>query len=354
MKNFIYKVLKKIKKSNIVVNQEILLQDFKKSYASKYNFPNDEPLGEGSYGAVFKADDIDRGIPVAIKIYHDGITPTGSERGWLVTSKIINSQISPTYTIETFTASDGKECKAVISRFIPGLSLKKVFEKSEKQTEADRLLIADDFVFTFLPSLLNILELCHSLGFGHGDLTSGNIMVTLTNIHEKYEFLATLIDFDNSSIETEVFCATEKEKIDKDCRAFKNLAIGIGPYLVMDWKWGKEVQNIFTSYNTIREFRIAFKAITDYVNLVNQSIVTKEKVFEIFQFLFMNSLNRFSAKPTIDSLRNISIKAGIGGEFDQNHNLFMDYTKRTDSLEVEVTITEFGSAKNAIYGRIFN
>ncbi len=99
-----------------------LLESFKLSFPSKYIFETDKTLGEGTYGAVFKATDVDRGIDVAIKIYHDGIAPSGSERGWIIASKIINPQIAPTHTIETFNSSRGKVCKAVVSRFIPGKS----------------------------------------------------------------------------------------------------------------------------------------------------------------------------------------------------------------------------------------
>ncbi len=328
-----------------------LLEDFKNNYPTKYTFKTDEPLGGGAYGAVFTAFDVDRQIPVAIKIYHDGIVPLGSERGWIVTSKIINPQISPTFTIETFS-SDGKECKAVVSRFIPGKSLKQVFDWANEQTPENKLLIAEDFVFSFLPSLLNILELCHSLGFGHGDLHSGNIMAAPTNIHEKFEFTATLIDFDNSSIETEVYCATEKEKIEKDCRSFAS-ANGIGPYTVLDWRWAEQVKNIFTSYQTIRDFRISFDAILKYVDLINKGVVTTEKTLAIFKELLHHSMNSFSPKVTIDSLREISKVAGLTSEFEKNYNAFLEMTRNYENWSYEVTIIENGHVKNALYNGFF-
>ncbi len=46
-----------------------LVDDFKKNYPTKYTFKTDVPIGHGTYGAVFAAFDIDRQIPVAIKIY---------------------------------------------------------------------------------------------------------------------------------------------------------------------------------------------------------------------------------------------------------------------------------------------
>lgn len=328
-----------------------LLTDFKKKYSTKYTFETDDPLSGGSYGAVFKGFDIDRGIPVAIKIYHDGTVPLGSERGWIVTSKIINPQISPTFTIETFN-SDNKECKAVISRFIPGKSLKQIFDWANEQTPKNKLLIADDFVFSLLPSLLNILELCHSLGFGHGDLHSGNIMATLTNINEKFEFTATLIDFDNSSIETNVYCATEKEKIEKDCRSFAS-ANGIGPYTVLDWQWAEQVKNIFTSYNRIRDFKIAFESILNYVDLINREIVTNEKTLIIFKNLLNHSMHSFSSEATMDSLREISKVAGLTTDFEKNYKTFQDMFKKDKNWISEVTIIEHGNIKNSLYNDFF-
>lgn len=336
-----------------MTNTPQLLEDFKSNYPDKYLFSENEPLGQGSYGAVFKAIDVDRQIPVAIKIYHDGIVPLGSERGWIVTSKIINPQISPTYTIESFTSSDGKDCKAVVSRFIPGKSLKQIFDWANAQVDDNKRFIADDFVFSFLPSLLNILDLCHSLGFGHGDFTPGNIMATPTNIHEKYEFTATLIDFDNSSIEAEVYTSNEKEKIDKDCRAFSNPTIGIGPYIVMDWQWEQQVKGIFAAYSTIRDFKIAFDIILKYVDLVNKGMVNREKTLAIFKELLHYRMNGFVPKATIDSLREISTVAGLTAEFDRNLQAFEEMTRNYDNWSYEVTIIENGHIKNSLYKGFF-
>jgi serine/threonine protein kinase len=329
-----------------------LLEDFINSYPFKYTFYSDDPIGEGAYGAVYYAHDVDRGIPVAIKIYHDGIVPSGSERGWIVTSKINNPQISTTFTIESFVSSDGKLCKAVVSRFIPGKSLKKVFEWANSQTSKNRELIADDFVFSFLPSLLYILDLCHTMGYGHGDLHSGNVMATPTGTNDKFEFMATLIDFDNSSIKTDVFCATENEKIDKDCRSFAT-SIGIGPYIVMDWKWSRQVQNIFTSYSKMRDFKIAFDAILKYADIIDKGIVTMKNTLAIFQYLLHHSLNSFFPKPTFESLRDISREAGLISDFEKNLKAFNDLTKDYENWDFGVTITKDGHIKNQLYNGFF-
>jgi serine/threonine protein kinase len=79
-----------------------LVEDFKKQYSSKDTFESDMALGYGAYGVVYKAKDNARDLEVVIKFYHKGAIPEGSERGWNLSSKTINRQIAPTYTIESF------------------------------------------------------------------------------------------------------------------------------------------------------------------------------------------------------------------------------------------------------------
>lgn len=329
-----------------------LLEDFKKSFQTKYNFLSEIPIGSGAYGTVFKAIDVDRGIPVAVKIFQDGAVPVGSERGWMVTSKIINSQISSTFTIESFKSGE-KEFKAVISRFIPGKSLKEIFDWANEQSEENRLLIADDLVSSFLLSLLNILELCHSLGYGHGDLHTGNIMATLTKIHEKFEFTATLIDFDNSSIKDEAIALNEREKIEKDCRSFTRANMGIGPYLVMDWQWAPQVNEIFSSYSTIRDLKIAFIGILKYVDLINKKNATTENTFAIFNSFLPYVLNEFSPAATIQSLRSIANVSEFTREFESAFVMFTEAIRNPDNLDHELVFIKNGASKNTLYKSFF-
>lgn len=130
-----------------------LVEDFKRQYNSKYTFIGDKALGDGAYGVVLKARDIDRQLDIVIKFYHDGIIPHGSERGWHLSSQITHRQISPTYTIEKFV-SNKKDYKAVVSRFVPGKSLKQVFSFCNSSSEKNKERIADDLAFSFLSSLI--------------------------------------------------------------------------------------------------------------------------------------------------------------------------------------------------------
>ena len=326
-----------------------LLRDFSTQYASKYIITSEEPIGGGAYGTVFKAKDIDRDLDVAIKLYNEGLVPAGSERGWNLSSKTINHQIAPTYTIENFT-SRGAEFKAVVSRFIPGKSLRSTFEWCNNQSPENKSRIADDLAFSFLPSLLEVLELCHSLRFGHGDLHDGNVMIVPTDISNRFEFSAVLIDFDNSSIQQNVFCSTEKEKIEKDCRLF---ASRLGPYILMDWAWEKEVGNIFKSYNKIGDIRIAFDAILRFVELVKSNSVTQKNVLYILSNLVPYQMNSFAPKATVDSLKAIAQKAGLGRQFADFFAVFEERLRDVSNMTVEVTIIEDGHIKNPLYKNFF-
>lgn len=329
----------------------ILLKDFKAKYSSKYEIVSDKSLGGGAYGVVFKANDLNRKIEVAIKLYHDGIVPEGSERGWNLSSKTINRQIAPTYTIEPFD-SMGAECKAVVSRFIPGKSLKEIFTWCDKQEAAHKLMIADDLAHTSLLSLITVLELCHSLDFGHGDLHEGNIMVFPTDIREKYFFNVVLIDFDNSSIQVEELCTTEKDKIDKDCRLFKTR---VGPYIILDWKWREQVTPIFSQYHDMRDFRIAFEILLPYINLIDAKKVDEKKIFDSLSQMMSYRMHGFVPKGLLDALKAVSKKAGLERLFQDSLDKFNVAVKNQDNWthETEVIITENGHVKNTLYKGFF-
>lgn len=158
---------------------EFLFDVFCSTYDYKCKFDQKVPIGEGAYGVVYKATDIDREVEVAIKFFHDGIVPHGSDRGWAFTSRFMHQQIAPTYTIEQIMNKDGKIYKAVVSRLVPGHSLKEVFNWWNNQQPLDRARTAEDFSKTFLISLIEALEACHTHGFGHGDLHEGNVMAIL-------------------------------------------------------------------------------------------------------------------------------------------------------------------------------
>jgi len=326
-----------------------LLQDFKAQYPKKYTFLSDQSLGDGAYGIVFKAMDNDRNIEVAIKLYHDGLVPEGSERGWNLTSKTINRQIAPTYTVESFTSGD-KEYKAIVSRFIPGKTLKAMFSWCDQQSAENKTRVTDDLAFTFLPSLLDVLELCHSLGFGHGDLHEGNVMVFPVDFEKRFSFSAVLIDFDNSSIRQDVFCSTENEKIDKDVRLFCNR---LGPYILMDWEWKEETKELFTKYSSIRDIKLAFEACLRFIEMHKNGSFSENNVMQVLENLAPYSMNNFSPKATVDALRAISSKHGNEKEFEEYFVEFQNRLKNPENMTVEVTVIEDGHIRNELYKGFF-
>jgi hypothetical protein len=86
--------------------------------------------------------------------------------------------------------------------------------------------------------------------------------------HEiQFAFTAVLIDFDNSSIKGSVFCSNEKEKIEKECRLFN---FRVGPYILMNWEWYDEVISIFTSYSTMKQMKISFEIILQFISYLKK------------------------------------------------------------------------------------
>jgi len=335
-----------------VENQQ-LIAAFAEKYSEKYSFYSLQPIGEGAYAQVFKARDLNRDIDVAIKLYHGGTVPDGSDRGWIITSKINNSQIASTFTIEIFTGSDDIDYKAVVSRFVPGKSLNDIMKWYDTKSPEDKKLITDDFVHSLLPSLLSIVEFCHSLGYGHGDLHGGNVMIFPSEINSRYEFTPVLIDFDNSSLKTEFFAATESEKIDKDCRTIKNKALGIAPWILRDWEWCDEVEGMFVDYNTVREYRTGFRYVLQFTELVKKGTLTNDKIIEILFSVGSMIMSGFRVFPIIECLRKISIKSGRGNDFEVCLSHVQSRISDGSALHVEVEITEYGNRKNQLYLELF-
>lgn len=165
--------------------KEHLFHAFKSTYSTKYRFYQDDPIGGGAYGYVYKALDILRSIDVAVKIFIEGRAPHGAERAWNITSRIIDPQIAPTSTIEEFRCEETVYVAAV-SHFIPGRSVKEIFDWADSKSASDRSLVAEDLAKTLVPSLLGILEKCHRLGYGHGDLHEGNVMTFFDRHRHSY------------------------------------------------------------------------------------------------------------------------------------------------------------------------
>lgn len=329
-----------------------LIQEFATYFAKKYKFYSLSPIGAGAYAEVFKAKDLYRDLDVAIKLYHGGTVPLGSERGWIITSKIINRQIASTFTIETFTCSDGQEYQAVVSRFIPGKSLNDVMDWYNQQTPDNRKIITDDLVHTLLPSLLSVLELCHSLDYGHGDLHGGNVITSFSDIRSRYVFNPVLIDFDNSSIKTTLSGTTEREKIAADCRMICDKAMGLGRWVMLEWEWYPEVEDIWVRYETMRDYRIAFKHILWFVDLLKKNQLTKDKVNDIL-FSLANHMYTFSHHNVIECLKRIADKAGVGVLFKSCYDNVLAQIGNESAVHVEVEIITDGHIKTQLYKSLF-
>jgi serine/threonine protein kinase len=291
-----------------------LFDAFCSAYSYKYTFDQKVPIGDGAYGVVYKAMDIDRKIEVAIKFFHEGIVPFGSDRGWQFTSRIMHHQIAPTFTVEQITNSDGKTYKAVVSRFVPGHSLKEVFNWWNNQLPLDRALIAEDFSNTFLLSLIEALEVCHTHGFGHGDLHEGNVMVILKDYGMIWSFGAILIDFDNASLKTELNSATEKEKMQKDVRLLKNR---LAPYITDEWKWGSYLHQIYQGYEEIFHLKFAIKSYLEFIQELEKNNDNVAVFRKALKLLLPKSLGGVPIQPVIRCYRAVSANIGLLDSFNQ-------------------------------------
>jgi serine/threonine protein kinase len=333
---------------------ENLLAAFQARYREKYTLSSQTLIGSGAYANVYKANDNFRGLDVAVKIYHDGISPEGAERGWNITTRIVHNQISPTYTIEEFQDTDDTVYKAAISRYIPGVSLKSVFDFWSKQDEKSRILMTDDFVYTFIPKLLEVLEVCHSNNFGHGDLHSGNIIVVLTEIEERYSFTPVLIDFDNSSLPGEKFIATEKEKIEKDCRSLVNSVIGVLPNILYEWPWYSELESFLRDYTTVSDLRIAFRYLLKFTDLYKKSSLTDLDIEKILLDTATHIFSGFKPYRLNQTLRSISEKEGFLDRFIKIHEKVQQIIANGPTISTEITEIRHGSLKSELYKRLFN
>ena len=327
-----------------------LLADFKHDYSHKYNFPPDNLLGTGAYATVFKAWDIDRNVDVAIKIFHNGAAPAGSQRGWKLTSRTIHPQIAPTHTVETFSANDGTSCKAVVSRFIPGKTLRHVWDKFDTYDEPTRVIIADDFALSLISSLLEVLELCHTLGFGHGDLHAGNIMTFLNSQFEQYTFHVILIDFDNTSFKTELESLSEQEKIDSDIRAVKRLIEAT----LSDWEWIDAVRILLPEYTSIKDLRIAYNKMLDFIKIIRKKQHTTKRLIDYFVDV-LNTMLFKNSKPILNAAKYIAGEAGITAEYEMAFELFEQDLKKYEfwHTSFEMEVYEHGGLKTKVYNDIF-
>lgn len=331
-------------------NELQLLELFTEQFKSKYKIGDRSPIGRGAYGFVLKGFDIHRSIPVAIKFYLNGVAPKGSERGWHLTSRVSHRQISSTHTIEEFSY-DGKDCKAAISRLIPGKSLKSIFEAMADFNQEQVRTISDDLAKSFYPSLLEIISFCHRLDFGHGDLHAGNIMTFLSSeMTDSYQFEAVLIDFDNASFKEEISRLTEQEKIEMD---FRMVAGYLKRQVLCDWKWTNEVDVIFSEYKSSLELKFAYDNIIKYISFIDNNIATSNNINTIFKNLLHAKMTGFKTAPVITSMRQIAATANFASDFETAYQKFISELKKTENWETDVVIIKDGHIKSNLYEKLF-
>ena len=282
---------------------ESLRDEFFKTFADKYKLLENKPLGKGHYACVFKAFDIDRQIEVAIKIFFDGIAPKGSERGWHISSSVIHSQIAQTSTIENFRSKVLKrQCKAVVQRLIPGKTLKSLIEEFDSIEQSPNYqAVLNDFGLTYFPSLLTVLNFCHSQNFGHGDCHDGNIMVFLEQHDTLHSFRVVLIDFDNSSIKETLNAKTEKQKIESDISLIKYFYKKV----FSDWKFYEAILIILNNYTSVSQYQLSYSIVSEYISKSIKGNNSTESIIKILSKLphpFMG----FPISTTIESLRKVA------------------------------------------------
>ena len=327
---------------------EKLKQEFFTQFGHKYELVEDWTKEEGCYACVFKCIDKATGVPVAVKLFFEGIAPEGSKRGWHITSTIIHRQIAPTLTIETFKSKILKtDCQAVIQRFIPGKPLGKIFEwfnEIEGLPVFNNVL--DDFGITFFPSLLEALNLCHGLGHGHGDFHPGNIIVFSVEDYERHSFNAVLIDFDNSSIKETLNKVSEKEKIRSDISLLKRLYGS----MFHQWRYYAAFKIIMDSYHSVKEINYAYSSAIEFIKCIKRKTVHKKSIDKMLAELPYPFI--FHTPPLINCLKTIAELDNIS-EF----NLCLDeYKKRASNINNwthETSMTVIDQDVNTLYKGFF-
>jgi tRNA A-37 threonylcarbamoyl transferase component Bud32 len=329
---------------------ENLKFEFFEKFKNKYELSQDTPLGKGHYACVFKAFDKDRNIDVAIKIFFSGIAPDGSQRGWHITSSVIHNQIAQTSTIETFHSNHlNKDCKAVIQRYVPGKPLKSILDKfNTLEQNPSYQIVLNDFGLTYFKSLLNVLNFCHSQGFGHGDCHDGNIMVFSESHLTKHTFRVVLIDFDNSSIKKTLNAKTEKEKIESD--------IGLLKYFFdktfIDWKYYEAVKRILASYKTLTEIQFSYSIVSEYIEHCIKETASKENILKVLS-MFPHPFMGFHIPPTINCLKMVAEISKTENVFNEALDEYIKNASNPDNWNHELSIEKIEGNVTEIYKNIF-
>ena len=344
---------KRIFKMKIDINKkkEILKKEFLIIYKDKYELINDFDLGEGSYAFVFLCKDIQRNIQVAIKLFFEGIPEKGTKRGWEITSTIIHNQIAPTFTVEPFYSKKlKKDCVAVIQKFVPGKSMKQInkhFDIIENEPHFQKVL--NDFALTYVNSLLEVVCFCHSQGFGHGDLHSGNIIAFIEKHPTKFPIRAILIDFDNSSFKSETAILSEKGKMENDIGLFKYFFT----QSFYQWKYYEPIIEIFKDYDKISEYKLSYSIVSTFIDLILNNKTTVND-FEQLLTSLPHPMMGFHIPNTIKCLRSIAQIENLTTNLQTAIDSYIEKIKNPNNWNSTVTIENTDNDVTEIYRKMFN
>lgn len=329
-----------------------LFTEFRGTFKHKYTFADTIPLGTGQDVVAYKGFDIDRQVNVAIKIYLKGEPPVGSERDWKFTSGTIHPQIAPTFTIESFKASDGNIYKVVVARFIPGETLRKLLQGMYDCTAELQLQVANNIAKSLIPSLLNAIEVIHTLCFGHGDLTDGNIMTFLTSDEPEFTFAVVLLDFDNNAPsrwtgET----MTDKEMMESDIRSLKQIIRDS----IQPLGWADTLQPILDGYENIKRLKMAYHFMLKHLRLIESQEHTVYALNELFKELYID-LGPHYYEPLMEAIRNLSVHFNLEDSYNLGHDQFLknksdyDFQRRERKMTVYKDIGPLSDFYRKIYG----
>lgn len=333
-------------------NAKRVFEDFSKAFGDKYDVKNSSHLGIGAYASVFKTRELARNIDVAIKEHINGITPENANRGWTISTVAKNPQIASTFTVETFEDRAGRTCQAVVTQFVPGKTLSKVLDKFLELKEEEKPIMIEDFAFTLVPSLFEVLSFCHRLGYGHGDLHEGNVMTHIRQIEVEFELNAILIDFDNASIETEIYKPDEISKIQADERLVKRMIRNI----LNSWMHMPSVEKLLDGYLSVEKLKNTYNKLLSFIEISNLSVFTESSITIFLRNLLGMDLERKDFQPFIDSLAMVAKERNKSHEFCcalEEFNKEFQLREETDDLSTEMRIIQNFDMKKRIYGNIF-
>jgi WD40 repeat protein/serine/threonine protein kinase len=131
-----------------------------------------EPVGRGSYGAVWRAYDRKLDRLVALKIPHEGLLDSASHRDRVLREARAAAQLRHSGIVLLHEVLEREGLPILVSEFIQGVSLKELLA-------ARRLTFQE--TATLLAHVAEALDHAHSQRVVHRDLKPGNIMVRSVN-----------------------------------------------------------------------------------------------------------------------------------------------------------------------------